>query len=100
MEMHAATVVWEGAGRVTVYDKTQGVMNTRDYVSKVFGFDPENVHVIAAYVGGAFGSGLRPEYQLFLAVMAAKALEAFGACRSHAPADVHVRPPARTPFSG
>ena len=75
MEMHAATVVWEGAGRVTVYDKTQGVMNTRDYVSKVFGFDPEHVHVIAAYVGGAFGSGLRPEYQLFLAVMAAKALE-------------------------
>jgi xanthine dehydrogenase YagR molybdenum-binding subunit len=75
MEMHGSTVVWESAGRITVYDKTQGVMNTRDYVSKVFDFDPENVHVIASYVGGAFGSGLRPEYQLFLAVMAAKALE-------------------------
>ena len=79
-----------GRRPLTVYDKTQGVMNTRDYVSKVFGFDQENVRVVAPYMGGAFGSGLRPEYQLFLAVMAAKALEAFGACRAHAPADVHA----------
>ncbi|MDF5954899.1 molybdopterin-dependent oxidoreductase [Pseudomonas aeruginosa] len=31
----------------------------------------DKVRVCAAYVGGAFGSGLRPQYQLALAVMAA-----------------------------
>jgi xanthine dehydrogenase YagR molybdenum-binding subunit len=33
------------------------------------------VRVVSPFVGGAFGSGLRPHYQLFLAVMAALALE-------------------------
>ena len=27
MEMHATTVVWEGDGKITVYDKTQGSQN-------------------------------------------------------------------------
>jgi xanthine dehydrogenase YagR molybdenum-binding subunit len=75
MELHGTTVVWEGAGRITVYDKTQGVLNVRDYVKNVFGVSEDDVHVIASYVGGAFGSGLRPQYQLFLAVMAALGLE-------------------------
>ncbi len=75
MELNATTVVWEGAGRITVYDKTQGVLNSRNYVKNVFGFDEDDVHVITSFVGGAFGSGLRPGYQLFLAVLAAKALE-------------------------
>jgi len=47
----------------------------RDYVKNVFGLDEDDVHVIASYVGGAFGSGLRPQYQLFLAVLAALQLE-------------------------
>ena len=75
MEMHASTVVWEGDGRITVYDKTQGAPNTHGYIAKVFGFSPEQVRVVAAYVGGAFGCGLRPQYQLFLAVLAARDLE-------------------------
>jgi xanthine dehydrogenase YagR molybdenum-binding subunit len=75
MELHAATVVWEGDGKITVHDKTQGPMNTHDYVCGVFGFNKNDVRVEAPFVGGAFGSGLRPQYQLFLAVMAAKALE-------------------------
>lgn len=75
MEMHAATVVWEGGGKITVHDKTQGVMNTHDYVCRVFGFEDEDVRVESPFVGGAFGSGLRPQYPLFLAVLAAKALE-------------------------
>jgi xanthine dehydrogenase YagR molybdenum-binding subunit len=49
-------------------------MNSRDYVKNVFGFEDHDVRVVAAYVGGAFGSGLRPQYQLFLAVLAARAL--------------------------
>jgi xanthine dehydrogenase YagR molybdenum-binding subunit len=75
MEMHASTVVWEGDGRITVYDKTQGAPNSQQYITKVFGFSEDQVRVVASYVGGAFGSGLRPQYQLFLAVLAARELE-------------------------
>lgn len=75
MEPHATTVVWEESGSLTVYDKTQGVQNTQRYISQVFGVPAEEVRVLAPFVGGAFGSGLRPQYQLFLAVMAARELQ-------------------------
>ena len=75
MEMHASTVVWEEGGKLTVYDKIQGVMNTHQYITHAFGMQPEEVHVISPFVGGAFGSGLRPQYQLFLAVLAARELK-------------------------
>ena len=64
-----------GDGRVTVYDKTQGPQNCRNYVAGVFGLPPDKVRVLSPYVGGGFGSGLRPQYQLPLAVLAARALE-------------------------
>ena len=41
----------------------------------VFGMKPEDVRVMSAFVGGAFGSGLRPQFQVVLAVLAARALE-------------------------
>ncbi|HEY1459204.1 MAG TPA: xanthine dehydrogenase family protein molybdopterin-binding subunit [Casimicrobiaceae bacterium] len=75
MELQATTVEWQDDGKITVHDKTQGVLNTRSYVSAVFGLTPDKVHVVAPYVGGAFGIGLRPQYQLFLAVMAALDLQ-------------------------
>ncbi|WP_162054591.1 xanthine dehydrogenase family protein molybdopterin-binding subunit [Pontibacter pamirensis] len=75
MEMHASTVVWKDDGKLTVYDKIQGVMNTQQYVTHAFGMQPEEVQVISPFVGGAFGSGLRPQYQLFLAVLAARELK-------------------------
>ena len=75
MEMHATTVIWEGDGGLTIYDKTQGVQNTHAYVCSVFGLSKDKVRVVSPYVGGAFGSGLRPQYQLSLAVMAATELE-------------------------
>ncbi|MFM9436735.1 xanthine dehydrogenase YagR molybdenum-binding subunit [Janthinobacterium sp. CG_23.3] len=75
MEMHASTVIVEADGGLTIYDKTQGPLNSQNYVCKVFGLAPERVRVKSAFVGGAFGSGLRPQHQLFLAVMAALALQ-------------------------
>jgi xanthine dehydrogenase YagR molybdenum-binding subunit len=75
MEMHATTAIWEGDGQITVYDKTQGVKNSQTYVAGVCGLSPDNVRVLAPYVGGAFGICLRPQYQLPLAVMAALALK-------------------------
>src|SRR5262245_11892737 len=70
MEPYATTVVWDG-GKLTVYDKTQGPRNVREYVCKVFGLSRDDVRVLTPFVGGGFGSGLRPQYQVFLAVMAA-----------------------------
>jgi len=75
MEMFGATAVWEGDGRITVYDKTQGPLNARDYVANVFAMPLEKVRVLSPYVGGGFGSGLRPQYELPLAVLAARALK-------------------------
>jgi xanthine dehydrogenase YagR molybdenum-binding subunit len=75
MEPHATTVVWEGDGKLTIHDKTQGSQNSQSYVASVFGLSSADVRVVAPFVGGAFGSGLRPQHQLFLAVMAALELK-------------------------
>ena len=94
MEMHASTVIWEGDGSLTIHDKTQGAQNSQAYVCGVFGLAKDKVRVVSPYVGGAFGSGLRPQYQLFLAVMAALAAGAVGPGRPDPRADVHLRLPA------
>ncbi|MCC8538220.1 xanthine dehydrogenase family protein molybdopterin-binding subunit [Xanthomonas codiaei] len=75
MELFASTVIREDDGHFTIYDKTQGSQNSRWYVSHVFGLSKRKVTVRNPYVGGAFGSGLRPQYQLALAVMASILLD-------------------------
>ena len=75
MEMHGATVHWHGDGKITVYDKTQGAQNVQAYLAAIFGFSKDDVCVLNPYVGGAFGSGLRPQYHVFLATLAAKMLQ-------------------------
>jgi len=75
MELFASTVIWEGGGKLTVHDKTQGVQNVQRYLCGVFGMKPGDVRVVSPFVGGAFGSGLRPQYQVVLAVLAARALK-------------------------
>jgi xanthine dehydrogenase YagR molybdenum-binding subunit len=75
MELYASTVVWDGHDRLTVYDKTQGVQNVHKFLCSVFGKKPDDVRVLSPYVGGAFGSGLRPQYQVVLATLGALALK-------------------------
>lgn len=75
MEMYASTVIYEGKDRLKIYDKTQGTINSQMYVANVFGLKMKNVQVISPFVGGGFGSGLRPQHQLFMAVMASLALK-------------------------
>ena len=75
IELFATTTIYEGEGKLTIYDKTQGTINNQVYVANVFGLRYKDVRVLAPFVGGAFGSGLRPQYQLFLCVMAALALK-------------------------
>lgn len=75
MEPHASTVMYQADGSLEIHDKTQGPQNCQDYLHKVFGLEKDQIRILAAFVGGAFGSGLRPQYQLPLAVMAALKLK-------------------------
>jgi xanthine dehydrogenase YagR molybdenum-binding subunit len=75
MELFATTVHWHGDGRISVYDKTQGVQNVQRYLCGVFTLKPDQVRVLSPFMGGGFGSGLRPQFQVVLAVLAARALQ-------------------------
>jgi xanthine dehydrogenase YagR molybdenum-binding subunit len=75
MELYASTVTWDGNGKLTVYDKTQGVQNVQRYLCSVFNIKSADLRVMSPFMGGGFGSGLRPQYQVALAVLAALALQ-------------------------
>jgi xanthine dehydrogenase YagR molybdenum-binding subunit len=71
IELFATTTIYEGEGKLTIHDKTQWTINNQVYVANVFGLHFKDVRIQSPFVGGAFGSGLRPQYQLFLCVLAA-----------------------------
>jgi xanthine dehydrogenase YagR molybdenum-binding subunit len=75
IELFASTVIFEGDGKLTVYDKTQGVQNVQRYLCSVLDMEPDDVRVMSPFVGSAFGSGLRPQYNVVLAALAARALK-------------------------
>ena len=75
METLATTVEWLGNNNLKVYDKTQGVANTHQYICNVLGLEPQQVHLVSKFTGGAFGLCLRPNYPVLLAVMASLMLE-------------------------
>ncbi len=75
MEMHATIAVWDGDDKLTVYDKTQGPKSTQSELAANFGLDPKNVRVIAEFIGGAFGSGLRSWPNVPAACIAARILK-------------------------
>ncbi|HMQ05278.1 MAG TPA: xanthine dehydrogenase family protein molybdopterin-binding subunit [Pyrinomonadaceae bacterium] len=71
MEPHATVANWED-GKLTVYDKTQGIQATTGYLATAFGIDRSNIRVLSPFVGGAFGAALRPGPNLIIASMAAR----------------------------
>ncbi len=73
IEPHAAIAFWEG-DRLTIFDKTQEVYGVREHLASAFSVPQENVTVISPFVGGAFGSSLRPNYYPALTAMAAREL--------------------------
>jgi isoquinoline 1-oxidoreductase len=54
METHSAVAVIEG-GKLAVWASTQTPFPVRQQLAEAVGFAPENVRVIAPYVGGGFG---------------------------------------------
>src|SRR5437868_1485796 len=75
MELYASTAVWEGNGKLTVYDKTQGVQNVQRYLCSVLEKKPDDIRVLGPFMGGGFGSGLRPQHQVVLAALGALKLQ-------------------------
>jgi xanthine dehydrogenase YagR molybdenum-binding subunit len=55
MEPAVATVVWDGADRLTLYEASQHVYNHRNGLAKLLGLARENVQVVSRCVGGGFG---------------------------------------------
>jgi xanthine dehydrogenase YagR molybdenum-binding subunit len=72
MEPHAIVAVWETEDKLTVYDKNQGVKSAQGQLAQAFKIPRENVRVIARYIGGAFGSGIRVWPHTIAAALAAK----------------------------
>jgi xanthine dehydrogenase YagR molybdenum-binding subunit len=71
IEMHATVARWDG-DQLTMWDANQGPHNILNDVVEGFSLQPEQVHIISPYVGGAFGSKAFTHPHQMLAVMAAK----------------------------
>src|SRR6266850_5928027 len=71
MEPHGAIAFWQG-DKLSIFDKAQWVYNVRNHLASIFGIPPENVQVMSPFVGGAFGSSLRPNYYPTLVALAAR----------------------------
>jgi xanthine dehydrogenase YagR molybdenum-binding subunit len=69
--LFATVAVWDGDA-LTVHDTTQWPHNVRDSLAATFGVDPGGIRVLAPFVGGAFGAGLRVWPHVPLAALAAR----------------------------
>jgi isoquinoline 1-oxidoreductase len=59
IETHTATASIDG-GKATVWASTQAPFSVKPAVAQALGFPPENVRIIAPYVGGGFGGKVGP----------------------------------------
>jgi xanthine dehydrogenase YagR molybdenum-binding subunit len=73
MEPHATIAFFEGE-KLTVYESTQMLRQTKEGISNTFNIPKENIQVFSPYIGGGFGSKLQPREHVMLTVMAAKIL--------------------------
>jgi xanthine dehydrogenase YagR molybdenum-binding subunit len=71
MEPHATVAAWNG-DRLTLWSKSQYVVNEQAEIAAVFGIPAEHVQVICPFIGGAFGTSLRTWPHVTLAAMAAR----------------------------
>ncbi|MCD2164869.1 xanthine dehydrogenase family protein molybdopterin-binding subunit [Comamonas koreensis] len=74
IEPHAAIAFWE-ADKLTVFDKTQNVYGVQKHLAEGLGVPAEDIRVVSPFVGGAFGSSLKPNYYPSLTAMAARELK-------------------------
>ena len=75
MELYASTVIFEERRQADDLRQDPGRAERSALCRSVLGMEPDDVRVMSPFVGGAFGSGLRPQYQVVLAALAARALK-------------------------
>ncbi len=73
MELHAVIASWNN-GKVLAYTSQQMVDNSTIVISDTFQIPKKDVRVVAAFVGGGFGSKLNTDRHVILALMASKKL--------------------------
>jgi xanthine dehydrogenase YagR molybdenum-binding subunit len=71
MEPHATIAAWTGEG-LTLWSKSQFVVNEQAEIAAIFGIPLEHVQVICPFIGGAFGTSLRTWPHVTLAAIAAR----------------------------
>jgi xanthine dehydrogenase YagR molybdenum-binding subunit len=71
MEPHATIAVWNGE-RLTLWSKSQYLVNEQAEIAAVFDLPVENVEVVCPFIGGAFGTSLRTWPHVTLAALAAR----------------------------
>ncbi|GAA2335388.1 xanthine dehydrogenase family protein molybdopterin-binding subunit [Dactylosporangium salmoneum] len=74
MGLFTTVAAWDGE-RLTVHDATQWPAGARAVLAGAFGVPEEGVRVLAPFVGGGFGAGLRVWPHVILAVMAARVVD-------------------------
>src|SRR5438309_2869890 len=73
LELHATTAVWEDS-KLTLYESTQSIFNTRSVLAQMFGLPQENVRIVTRFLGSGFGGKLWPWTHCPLAVAASRQL--------------------------
>ena len=73
LEPHGAVADWS-TGRVTVWESTQGIFNTRADLAEAFGLPLTAVRVITDYMGGGFGAKNGASFAAYAAVAASRKL--------------------------
>jgi xanthine dehydrogenase YagR molybdenum-binding subunit len=71
MEPHATIASWEG-DRLTVWSKSQYVLNEQAELAAIFGLPANKVLVVCPFVGGAFGTSLRTWSHVSIAALASR----------------------------
>jgi xanthine dehydrogenase YagR molybdenum-binding subunit len=73
MELYTTTCVWDG-DKLTVYEPSQFVYGLKNTLAQKLGIEPDNIHVVSPYVGGAFGSKAQMTPRTGLVALAARRL--------------------------
>jgi xanthine dehydrogenase YagR molybdenum-binding subunit len=71
MEPHAAVASWDG-DHLTLWSKSQFVVNEAAEIAAIFGLPESHVLVVCPFIGGAFGTSLRTWPHVTVAALAAR----------------------------
>ena len=72
IELFTTSCIWDGP-KLTIFEPSQTVYGLRFGVAQQLGINPNDIHVISTYIGGAFGSkGATTERTALIATIAKK----------------------------